>query len=133
MGNNATELEIYGSLGMSPMEAIQSTTGRAAEAIGMSKEIGTVEPGKLADIVAVDGNPLTDIKILQERKRIALVIKDGDICIDRRQGFLARKSSIPNRIPGGCLASRRFAGNASHRTEVTWGTRPKESLHAWRS
>jgi imidazolonepropionase-like amidohydrolase len=87
MGNNATELEIYVSLGMSPMEAIQSTTGRAADAIGMSKEIGTVELGKLADIVAVDGDPLVDIRILQERKRIALVIKDGDICIDRRQGF----------------------------------------------
>ena len=87
MGNNAVELEIYVSLGMSPMEAIQSTTSLAAEAIGMSNEIGTVIPGKLADIIAVDGNPLTDIKVLQERKRIVLVVKDGDICIDRRPGY----------------------------------------------
>jgi imidazolonepropionase-like amidohydrolase len=87
MGSNATELEIYVSLGMSPMEAIQSATSRAAEAIGINKEVGTLAPGKLADILAVDGDPLSDIRILQDRKRMALVIKDGHICIDRRPGF----------------------------------------------
>ena len=50
-------------------------------------ELGTIEAGKFGDIVAVDGDPLKDIRILQERKRIQLVIKEGEVYIDRRPGF----------------------------------------------
>ena len=47
---------------------------------------GSLEPGKLADIVVVDGDPLKNIKILQDRKKIQMVIKDGDVVVDRRPG-----------------------------------------------
>lgn len=86
MGSNSYELEIYCDLGMSPMEAIQTTTKNAAEAIGMGDELGTIEKGKIADIVAVKGNPLTDIRVLQERSNIQLVLKEGDVYVDRRPG-----------------------------------------------
>ncbi len=93
MGTNAYELEIYCELGMSPMHAIQTATKNAAEAIGMGKELGTIEAGKLADIVVVEGDPLDNIKILQEREKIQLVMKEGDVYVDRRPGE-ARKEII---------------------------------------
>jgi|KNS7250_AmetaT_FD_contig_101_445158_length_2280_multi_3_in_0_out_0_2 imidazolonepropionase-like amidohydrolase len=83
-GDNAQELQCMVEAGMSNMQAIQAATGWAAECIGMEKEIGTVEKGKLADLVVVDGNPLNDIKVLRQRERIKLVIKGGDTHIDRR-------------------------------------------------
>jgi imidazolonepropionase-like amidohydrolase len=86
MGSNALELEIYVGLGMSSMDAILTTTRNAARALKMDRDIGTIEEGKLADIIAVDGDPLVDIRILQERKRIQMVMKEGDIFVDRRPG-----------------------------------------------
>jgi imidazolonepropionase-like amidohydrolase len=86
MGSNAYELEIYVKLGMTPMEAILTTTRNAAKALKLDKELGTVEAGKLADLVLVDGDPLKDIRILQERARIQLVMKEGEIFVDRRPG-----------------------------------------------
>lgn len=82
MGENAMELEMYVQLGMTPMEAILTATSRAAEAIGVSDKLGTIVPGKIADIVAVDGNPLTDIKLLQEKSNIRLVMRDGQPFVD---------------------------------------------------
>jgi imidazolonepropionase-like amidohydrolase len=73
-------------LGMSSMDAILTTTRNAARALKMDRDIGTIEEGKLADVIAVDGDPLADIRILQERKRIQMVMKEGDIFVDRRPG-----------------------------------------------
>jgi len=91
MGTNAHELEIYVELGMSPMEAIMTTTRNAAEALGMDEDIGTIEPGKFADILAVDGDPLDDIRVLQERKNIQIVMKEGEVFVDRRPGHGGRE------------------------------------------
>ncbi len=63
-------------LGMPPMDAIKSATSRAAEMLDMQGQIGVIAPGALADIVAVDGDPLADIKILQNVK---FVMKDGKV------------------------------------------------------
>jgi len=93
MGTNAYELEIYCDLGMSPMDAILTTTRNAAQAIGIDSSLGTIEAGKLADILVVEGNPLDDIKILQERENIQVVMKEGDVYIDRRPGE-ARKEIV---------------------------------------
>jgi len=86
MGTNAFELEIYVGLGMKPMDAILTATRNAARALKRDKDLGTLEAGKIADIVAVDGDPLADIRVLQERKRIQLVMKEGETYIDRRPG-----------------------------------------------
>ena len=83
-GINARELQYLVEAGLSPMQALQAGTGWAAECLGMGQDIGTIEPGKLADLVVVDGDPLRDITILQELPRIKLVLKGGHICVDRR-------------------------------------------------
>ncbi|OGA21536.1 MAG: hypothetical protein A3I02_13400 [Betaproteobacteria bacterium RIFCSPLOWO2_02_FULL_67_26] len=83
MGQNAKELEIYVRLGMSAMEAITSATRNAADALGMLRELGTLEAGKLADVIAVDGDPSQDIRVLQDRARIKLIMKEGEIYVDK--------------------------------------------------
>jgi imidazolonepropionase-like amidohydrolase len=82
-GDNAYELELMVRYGMSEMEAIMAATKRAAEALGREDELGTIEEGKLADIVIVKGDPLKDIKVLQNKENIQKVIKDGKIEVDR--------------------------------------------------
>ena len=63
-------------IGMTPMQAIQSATVHAAELLGMGAEIGTIEPGKLADLVAVQGDPLRNVRVLEDVK---FVMKGGGI------------------------------------------------------
>ena len=63
-------------LGMTPMEALVAATGRAAECIGRS-DVGVIEAGRYADVLVVDGDPLSNIRILEERERIKLVMKAG--------------------------------------------------------
>jgi len=76
-GDNAVELVELVKCGLSPMEAIEAATRVTAEALGIDDEIGTVESGKKADIIVVDGDPLDDITVLTEIDRIVVVIKDG--------------------------------------------------------
>lgn len=75
-GENAKEFALMVSAGMSPMDAIVAATGSAADLIGDAQDIGSVRPGRYADIVAVDGDPLTDITQLQ---RVQFVMKGGTI------------------------------------------------------
>ena len=72
--NQAKEFEYYTRFGMTPMQAIESATRVAAELLDMSDRVGTIEPGKLADLVAVPGNPLQDITAMQH---VRFVMKDG--------------------------------------------------------
>ena len=81
-GNNAQELECLVEAGMTPMQALVAGTGWAAEACGLEKETGTVQVGKFADLVVVDGNPLQDITVLQDKSRIKLVMKEGKLYKD---------------------------------------------------
>ena len=75
---NAQELQwLVEHGGMTNEQAIVSATGWAAECLGLERDIGTVERGKLADLVVVDGDPLLDIKILQDQSRVRAVIKGG--------------------------------------------------------
>jgi imidazolonepropionase-like amidohydrolase len=84
-GENAVELEILvEQVGMSPMEAIASATRIGAEALGLEDEIGTLSPGKQADLLIVDGDPSRDVGILRQKAAIELVMKSGRIAVDRR-------------------------------------------------
>ena len=78
-GNNAKELECLVEAGMTPMQALLAATGWAAEACDIEKETGTLEVGKGADMVVVDGDPLQDITILQDNDRIKMVMKEGKL------------------------------------------------------
>jgi imidazolonepropionase-like amidohydrolase len=83
-GINARELQYLVEAGMSPMQAIQAATGWAAECLGLHQELGTIGPGKAADLLVLSGNPLQDITLLQKPECIKLVLKDGVMCVDRR-------------------------------------------------
>ncbi|MCJ7622714.1 MAG: amidohydrolase family protein [Anaerolineaceae bacterium] len=76
-GRNAMELEEFIRGGFTPMQAIVASTRTGAECLDMDEDIGTLEPGKYADFIIVDGDPLIDIAILQNQKKIHQVFKSG--------------------------------------------------------
>ncbi len=78
-GRNAQELRRMVEFGMTPMQAIEAATASAADLLGLEQEIGTVEAGKVADLILVNGNPLDDIALLEESSRIKYVIQSGKI------------------------------------------------------
>ncbi|GEN50286.1 metal-dependent hydrolase family protein [Alkalibacterium pelagium] len=78
-GLNLRELELMTDVGMTPMEAIVATTKTAAECLGWEDKVGTLEKGKLADIVIVKGDPLEDIASLADTDTIQYVVKDGKV------------------------------------------------------
>ncbi len=75
-GRNADEFEAMVKYGMPPSEAIKAATVNAADLLGLAGEIGSLEIGKRADIIAVAGDPLTDVTVL---KRVGFVMKDGRV------------------------------------------------------
>jgi imidazolonepropionase-like amidohydrolase len=83
-GNNAHELSCLVEAGMTPMQAIVAATSDAASCVGMGSEIGSVEPGKKADIILLDGNPLQDVTILERGDAVRYVMKDGITYFDKR-------------------------------------------------
>jgi imidazolonepropionase-like amidohydrolase len=83
-GTNLRELGLMVNIGMSPMEAIVATTRTAAECLGWQDKVGTLETGKLADVVIARTNPLTDIRSLENTQNIAVVMKDGKVVKDIR-------------------------------------------------
>ena len=87
-GENYKELEHFVKLGFSPMEAILSATKTASETLGLEKEIGTIEEGKQADLIVIDGNPLEDITCFQKKEKMIYVLKDGEIIKGRGMNSL---------------------------------------------
>lgn len=75
-GLNAHEFAKMVQMGMSPLAAIQAATVNAADLLGWSDRVGTLEPGKFADLIAVDGDPLTDVRTLQT---VRFVMKGGEV------------------------------------------------------
>ncbi|MBS0218922.1 MAG: amidohydrolase family protein [Proteobacteria bacterium] len=80
-GQNAKEFAYMVEAGMPPMFVLQAATSHAAELLKKSKDLGSVEAGKIADVIAVEGNPLDDIKLMQ---KVSFVMKDG--VVYRRNG-----------------------------------------------
>ena len=81
-GWNLRECELMCRVGMSPMDSIVASTKTAAECLGWEDRIGTLEAGKLADVIVTDGDPLADVSLLKTPANIKLVIKDGTVLKD---------------------------------------------------
>lgn len=77
-GRNADEFELLVKFGMPPVEAIRAATVNAAALLGIEKETGTLEAGKAADIIAVSGDPLADVKVLKAMK---FVMARGEVIV----------------------------------------------------
>jgi imidazolonepropionase-like amidohydrolase len=82
-GENAKELELMVAAGLKPIEAITCATKNGAEACWLADKTGTLEKGKWADLIIVDGDPTEDIKILQDKAKIRLVMKAGNVEVNR--------------------------------------------------
>ena len=82
-GLNAHELDVYvNQIGMTPLAALQTATVNAADLMGWSAKTGSIEPGKWADMIAVEKNPLDDIRVLQDVKfvmKAGVVYKGGKL------------------------------------------------------
>jgi imidazolonepropionase-like amidohydrolase len=78
-GTYAKDFEYFVELlGFTPMEVLVAATKTGGEIMGSPGELGQVKEGYLADLILVDGDPLSNIKILQDKKRILSVMKDGE-------------------------------------------------------
>ena len=73
-GENAKDFRYLVELGLTPMQAIQTATTRAAELLGQTEKLGSVAPGKLADLIAVASDPLKDVTVLE---KVSFVMKGG--------------------------------------------------------
>jgi imidazolonepropionase-like amidohydrolase len=82
-GNNLDEVIYLVEMGLSPMEALSATTFEAAKLLRMDDRIGSLEVGKLADFVVIDGDPLADVRVLQDKSRILTVAIGGKTMVER--------------------------------------------------
>ena len=82
-GDNAKQFVTMVKFGMTPPQAIRTATQNSADLIGRSKDVGTIEAGKYADIIAVTGDPLQDVSILQN---VGFVMKGGVVYKDKLAG-----------------------------------------------
>jgi imidazolonepropionase-like amidohydrolase len=73
-GENAQEFKLLVDAGMPPMEAIKAATWNAADLLGATADVGSIQPGRYADIIAVDGDPLKDVTVLE---KVPFVMKGG--------------------------------------------------------
>jgi imidazolonepropionase-like amidohydrolase len=80
-GQNARELGWFVQLGMTPAQALATATTNGAAILGMEKSLGAIAPGYFADIVAVEGNPLSDINVVLNN--VKWVMKGGTVVVDK--------------------------------------------------
>jgi imidazolonepropionase-like amidohydrolase len=80
---NAVEFGLMVAAGMTPMQAILAGTRDAAACLGLADEVGQLRPGYRADLIALRGDPLADIRVLEDTARLRLVLKDGVAALDR--------------------------------------------------
>ena len=76
------EMQLLHAAGLTPLEVIEASTKHAAHVCGQSHELGTLESGKLADLIIVDGNPLIDLDAMDS---VLYVVKDGEVVVSPPQ------------------------------------------------
>jgi imidazolonepropionase-like amidohydrolase len=151
------EMQMLTDLGITPMKALQGATLWAAEVIGQQKDLGSIEPGKLADFVVVEGDPLSDIGAT---KNVRMVIKDGVVMdtaydprwtnpVPRRTGVEAqgasRAAAVPNPVVttpisggtrgqafGGWTSANRPAGYTEEERFFSGAARSYNKSGTWR-
>jgi imidazolonepropionase-like amidohydrolase len=97
-GDNAMELVWLGEAGMSPLQVIVAATANAARALGWDSWLGTLEPGNIADLIVVEGNPLENLRVLADRRNIRLVFKEGQLVAQPQHTAL---SHVPETLLAG--------------------------------
>jgi len=101
-GLNAHELDVYvNQFGMTPLAALQSATLNAADLMGWSDRVGEIAPGKWADMIAVDGDPLKDVRILQH---VPFVMKGGVIYKSEANPSLVSPPKVSAVVPAPAIA-----------------------------
>jgi imidazolonepropionase-like amidohydrolase len=81
-GQNAKEFKLMTDLGMPPIDALRTATGSDAELLGIAEKTGTLEKGKLADVIAMPGDPTADMTVTE---RVFFVMKEGKIVKNAKQ------------------------------------------------
>jgi imidazolonepropionase-like amidohydrolase len=90
-GMPSTEMLLMRQCGMTPMKIIVAATKHGAHVCGLDSELGTIESGKIADVLVVDGDPLTDLNVLKNNR--VLVFHNGRVAFSRlTSGFLPRST-----------------------------------------
>ena len=82
LGMPLREIDLLQTAGLSPLEVIEAATKHAAYVCGQSDELGTLERGKLADLIVVDGNPLDDLNAMDS---VLYIVKDGELVFSPQQ------------------------------------------------
>jgi imidazolonepropionase-like amidohydrolase len=97
-GQNAKEFKLMVDLGMQPIDALKSATSTTAELFGIAQKVGTLEKGKLADVIAMPGDPTADIT---ETERVSFVMKEGKIIRNGPPSAspVAEAGETPSEIP----------------------------------
>jgi imidazolonepropionase-like amidohydrolase len=95
-GHNAQEIHWMQQAGLPALTALHAATGNAARALGWHDRLGTLEPGKLADLIVLDGDPLADLRLLADKKSLAWVMKGGRIVAHRLDADLPADLLDPN-------------------------------------
>ena len=93
-----TELESFVRAGYTAREALTIATGGSATLLDMGDKLGTLEPGKLADVLIVDGDPEADLRTLAN---VEYVIRDGEVVVDRGRVFVPPHTALPEPGEGG--------------------------------
>ena len=125
-GDYARELTFFvQTVGFSPMETIVCATRTGAEIMGRSHEFGTVEPGKMADILVVDGDVLADIAVLEDRSRFIAVMQGGIV----KAGQLAASWGMRD---GRCIRRTPESGQRSPTRGASWKRAREHFEHALR-
>jgi imidazolonepropionase-like amidohydrolase len=94
-GSNARELEYLVRAGLTSLEAIEAATGTAARALKRDTLTGALEAGRAADLIVVEGDPLADIRCLQDAKKLALVVKEGRAVAGRLRRSVSEAGAEP--------------------------------------